>query len=85
MDLQGKRAVVTGGGRGIGAACAARLAEAGAQVVVCARSRAEVEEVAAQIGGGAIALTCDVTGVSMSAGTEADVDCTEVAAGVTGV
>ena len=34
---------------------------------------------------GMTALTCDVTGVSMSAGTEADVDCTEVAAGVTGV
>jgi NAD(P)-dependent dehydrogenase (short-subunit alcohol dehydrogenase family) len=64
MRLDGKTAVVTGGGRGIGAAIARALAEAGAAVVVAARSEAEVEAVAAEITQGghtASAMTCDVT------------------------
>jgi NAD(P)-dependent dehydrogenase (short-subunit alcohol dehydrogenase family) len=40
-------AIVTGGGRGIGRATARLLAQAGAQVVICAQSQAEVEAVAA--------------------------------------
>lgn len=67
MDLSGKAALVTGSGRGIGAVIARRLALAGAKVAVCARTSAQVEEVAESIrkaGSGsqeAIALTCDVT------------------------
>lgn len=45
------RALVTGGGRGIGADIARVLARAGWEVVVCARSGAQVEAVAAEIGG----------------------------------
>lgn len=46
IDLRGRRAVVTGGGRGIGAATAVLLARAGADVVVGYRSRkAEAESV----------------------------------------
>jgi NAD(P)-dependent dehydrogenase (short-subunit alcohol dehydrogenase family) len=63
-DLAGQGAVVTGGGRGIGAAVARRLAEAGAAVVVAARTSAEVEGVAGSIrdaGGRAWAAVCDVT------------------------
>ena len=62
--LTGRGAVVTGGGRGIGAAVAGALAEAGARVVVAARSTAEIEAVAAGLvarGFDAQALACDVT------------------------
>jgi len=64
--LDGKRAVVTGAGRGIGLACATALAEAGAHVVLCARSVAEIEVVAEALrvnGGSAEHLTIDVNDV----------------------
>jgi 3-hydroxybutyrate dehydrogenase len=54
VQLQGKRALVTGGGRGIGQACAQALATAGAHVVVCGRSARDLAAVAAQVGGTAI-------------------------------
>ena len=64
MSLDGKTAVVTGGGRGIGAAVARTLAQKGAAVVVVARTRAEVEQVAGELRGRrrkAWALSCDVS------------------------
>jgi NAD(P)-dependent dehydrogenase (short-subunit alcohol dehydrogenase family) len=57
-------AIVTGGGRGIGAAAAERLASDGTEVVLVARTSAETEQVAAGIeeaGGSALALAADVT------------------------
>jgi 3-oxoacyl-[acyl-carrier protein] reductase len=54
-ELAGRRALVTGGGRGIGANIARELASAGMRVVVSARSRDEVESVADEIGGAAVA------------------------------
>ncbi|WP_044563118.1 SDR family NAD(P)-dependent oxidoreductase [Azospirillum sp. B4] len=63
FSLEGKRALVTGAGRGIGVACAAALAQAGAHVVVAARSEGEIQAVAASIrdeGGSAEALVLDV-------------------------
>ncbi|HUP19375.1 MAG TPA: SDR family oxidoreductase [Gemmatimonadota bacterium] len=62
--LAGWGAVVTGGGRGIGAATAGALAEAGAAVLVAARTEAEVEATAAALrdaGHDAHAAVCDVT------------------------
>ena len=62
--LAGRRAVVTGGGRGIGRAIASALADAGAAVVVAARSENEIQRVAGELrdrGVRAIAVTCDVT------------------------
>jgi NAD(P)-dependent dehydrogenase (short-subunit alcohol dehydrogenase family) len=61
--LQGQVVIITGGGRGIGAATADLLARAGASVVVTARSEEEIEAVAEKIrrgGGKAVAVPGDV-------------------------
>lgn len=62
--LVGKVAVVTGGGRGIGAATAHALASAGARVAVMARTAAQIDAVAAEIraaGGMAEAVRLDLS------------------------
>lgn len=63
LRVDGLRALVTGAGRGIGLAAAAALAEAGAHVVLLARSHVEIEagaEAIRRAGGSAAALMCDV-------------------------
>ena len=60
-ELEGRHALVTGGGRGIGAAIAAALAGAGARVTLLARTEAEIAKTAASLQGGAQAVTADVT------------------------
>lgn len=62
--LDGKRALVTGAGRGIGLAIAAAFADAGAHVTLCARTADEIRAAAGAIrqrGQSADALACDVT------------------------
>jgi NAD(P)-dependent dehydrogenase (short-subunit alcohol dehydrogenase family) len=62
--LDGKRALVTGGGRGIGLAAASALAQAGAEVTLVARTQTEIEAAAQAIaarGDKASALALDIT------------------------
>jgi 2-deoxy-D-gluconate 3-dehydrogenase len=68
LALDGKVAVVTGAGRGLGQACAWALAEAGCDLALLARSEAEIEETAraieAEHGRKVMALPTDVTNES---------------------
>src|SRR3954464_3145335 len=75
--LEGRRALVTGGGRGIGLAAASALAAAGAHVTLAARTTAEAEEAAGALrarGEKAEALTLDVTNVEAAKKTLAVVE-----------
>ena len=61
--LDGKRALVTGAGRGLGRAAAHALATVGAHVIVVSRTMAELQTVVAEIaseGGSAEAVVCDM-------------------------
>jgi 3-oxoacyl-[acyl-carrier protein] reductase len=64
IDLAGKRALVTGGSKGIGRAIADELVQLGASVAICSRHRDELEAAAEELraGGGTVhALVADVT------------------------
>ncbi len=64
FKLDGKTAIVTGGGRGLGAQIAEGFAEAGANVVLCSRKVEACEEMAEKLkqhGVRTLALECDVT------------------------
>jgi len=54
FDLTGKRALITGGSRGLGLQIAQSLGEAGAQVVVSSRKQADLDEAVAELAAGGI-------------------------------
>lgn len=60
MQLTGQSVLITGASRGIGEAAARAFAKAGAKVMLAARSTAEIERIASEIGNGAQAIACDV-------------------------
>jgi 3-oxoacyl-[acyl-carrier protein] reductase len=68
LGLAGRKAVVTGGSKGLGKAIAAELMSEGASVVICSRNAGELEATAAELtkqaacgAGTVVALACDVT------------------------
>ncbi|AXI10231.1 gluconate 5-dehydrogenase [Oceanobacillus zhaokaii] len=63
FSLDGKTAIVTGGGRGLGAQMARAFAEAGANIVVCSRKLDACKEISEEIKGlgvDSLAIQCDV-------------------------
>lgn len=60
LDLEGRRAVITGGAQGIGWAVAQRLSASGATVALWDMDKDLAEKMAAELGGGTIAVTVDI-------------------------
>lgn len=70
LRLDGQRALITGGSKGLGLAASVALADAGAEVTMIARTESEVEEAAAAIlakGGKATPAVLDITDVEQTA------------------
>jgi NAD(P)-dependent dehydrogenase (short-subunit alcohol dehydrogenase family) len=70
FTVEGKRALVTGGSKGLGFAAGVALAKAGADVTLVARTKAEVEAAAAAIrdgGGKATGVALDITDIERTA------------------
>ena len=85
FSLDGRRALVTGGSSGIGQAMAAALADAGAEVVLVARTTSALEKAADEIGPAASWATADVgdpTSIDRLCDEVGDVDVLVNAAGV---
>ena len=61
MAVHGKTVMITGASRGIGEAAAEAFAEAGANVVLLARSKDEIDKIASRIGDKALSVACDVS------------------------
>ena len=72
-DLSGRTALVTGGGSGIGRACAEQLSACGAKVVVLDRDEAGAAAVAEAVGGTAVVADLSDPGVVDRLGLDADI------------
>jgi len=77
QPLSSQVALVTGAGRGIGAAISKQLAHLGATVVLCSRTQKDLDSVADSIslqGGKAVALACDVSDLGSVQNLATEVD-----------
>ena len=61
LGLSGKRVLVAAASKGLGRAIAAEFVREGAQVAICSRDRARIQQAAAELGGGAIGIEADVS------------------------
>ena len=76
--MKGRVAVITGGGSGIGAAAAKRLAADGASVVIVGRRKERLDAVAKEIGGNARPVVCDVASAESVAALAKEVGACDV-------
>ncbi|MGE7773152.1 SDR family NAD(P)-dependent oxidoreductase [Chitinophaga sp. NPDC101104] len=65
FDLSGKRALITGGGSGLGLAVARAFAEYGAEVIIAGRRADVLDAAAAEIGGNVRTIVCDLAQLDM--------------------
>src|SRR5258708_36432007 len=61
LGLSGKRVPVAAASKGLGRAIATEFVHEGAQVAICSRDRARIEQVAVEIGGGTVGIDADVS------------------------
>lgn len=61
ITLSNHCSFITGASRGIGEAAARHLAACGSKVVLCARTRSDIDRIAAELGDSALAVQCDVS------------------------
>ena len=61
LGLNGKRVLVAAASKGLGRAIAAEFVREGAQVSICSRDRARIQQVASELGGGTIGIDADVS------------------------
>ena len=71
LGLRGRKAIVTGGSRGIGRAICELLAEEGCDVALCARGRAGVDEAAAALAAKGVRTYCEIVDVADTAALRA--------------
>ena len=68
LGIAGRRAAVAAASAGLGYASAEALAAEGVQVAICGRDRARIDDAAARIGAGCVALVADVSDAEGAAG-----------------
>jgi len=68
LGIDGKKAIVCAASRGLGFGCAEKLAEAGVDLVICARTPGPLEEAAEKLRGYGVAVAAIATDITTAAG-----------------